>query len=60
MDIFVTMFSFIAVKLMGKLQDGTVFMKKGYDEEPFEFTIDEGNADAVIFDYLVTLKKKKN
>nr|GMD84380.1 peptidyl-prolyl cis-trans isomerase FKBP62-like [Ipomoea batatas] len=23
------------------LQDGTVFVKKGYDEEPFEFTIDE-------------------
>ncbi|XP_014520334.1 70 kDa peptidyl-prolyl isomerase-like [Vigna radiata var. radiata] len=30
------------VKLIGKLQDGTVFTKKGYDDEqPFEFKIDE-------------------
>lgn len=29
------------VKLIGKLQDGTIFLKKGYDEEPFEFKIDE-------------------
>jgi len=35
--------SFAAVKLIGKLQDGTVFIKKGYgDEQPFEFKIDEG------------------
>lgn len=33
-----------SVKLIGKLQDGTVFVKKGYDEEPpFEFRVDEGN-----------------
>lgn len=33
----------VAVKLIGKLQDGTVFVKKGYDdEEPFEFKNDEG------------------
>lgn len=50
-------FSFLAVKLMGKLQDGTVFVKKGYDEEPFEFTIDEGNVEAVIFCYLITRAK---
>ncbi|KAK7400042.1 hypothetical protein VNO78_11241 [Psophocarpus tetragonolobus] len=32
----------VQVKLMGKLQDGTVFIKKGYDDEqPFEFKIDE-------------------
>lgn len=32
----------VKVKLMGKLLDGTVFMKKGHDEEePFEFKIDE-------------------
>ncbi|MCD7464916.1 Peptidyl-prolyl cis-trans isomerase fkbp65 [Datura stramonium] len=32
----------VKVKLMGKLQDGTVFVKKGHDEEePFEFKIDE-------------------
>ncbi|QHO43145.1 Peptidyl-prolyl cis-trans isomerase [Arachis hypogaea] len=30
------------VKLVGKLQDGTVFVKKGEDDEqPFEFKIDE-------------------
>lgn len=35
---------FYAVKLIGKLEDGTVFVKKGHDgEEPFEFKTDEGN-----------------
>lgn len=33
----------VSVKLIGKLQDGTVFLKKGHDDEqPFEFKIDEG------------------
>ncbi|XVE84634.1 hypothetical protein DITRI_Ditri17bG0028400 [Diplodiscus trichospermus] len=31
----------VQVKLIGKLQDGKIFVKKGYDEEPFEFKIDE-------------------
>ncbi|KAJ0502687.1 putative peptidylprolyl isomerase [Helianthus annuus] len=31
----------VQVKLIGKLQDGTVILKKGYDEVPFEFKIDE-------------------
>ncbi|XP_010550903.1 PREDICTED: peptidyl-prolyl cis-trans isomerase FKBP62-like [Tarenaya hassleriana] len=33
----------VRVKLIGKLQDGTVFLKKGHgeDEEPFEFKTDE-------------------
>ncbi|MFS7989035.1 putative peptidylprolyl isomerase [Helianthus anomalus] len=31
----------VQVKLTGKLEDGTVFLKKGYDEVPFEFKIDE-------------------
>ncbi|KAI3743138.1 hypothetical protein L1987_60841 [Smallanthus sonchifolius] len=31
----------VQVKLIGKLQDGTVFVKKGSDEVPFEFKIDE-------------------
>jgi FKBP-type peptidyl-prolyl cis-trans isomerase len=31
------------VKLIGKLQDGTVFVKKGHEEEPFEFKVDEGD-----------------
>ncbi|KAK6279335.1 hypothetical protein POUND7_019602 [Theobroma cacao] len=31
----------VHVKLIGKLQDGKIFVKKGHDEEPFEFKIDE-------------------
>ncbi|XP_062192359.1 70 kDa peptidyl-prolyl isomerase-like [Phragmites australis] len=31
----------VKVKITGKLQDGTVFSKKGHDEEPFEFKTDE-------------------
>ncbi|KAE9603026.1 hypothetical protein Lal_00012788 [Lupinus albus] len=32
----------VQVKLIGKLKDGTIFLKKGYDDEqPFEFKIDE-------------------
>ncbi|XP_015886778.3 70 kDa peptidyl-prolyl isomerase [Ziziphus jujuba] len=31
----------VQVKLTGKLNDGTIFTKKGHDEEPFEFKIDE-------------------
>ncbi|CAL0306337.1 unnamed protein product [Lupinus luteus] len=32
----------VQVKLIGKLTDGTIFLKKGYDDEqPFEFKIDE-------------------
>lgn len=35
--------SSLAVKLIGKLEDGTVFCKKGHDEEElFEFRTDEG------------------
>ncbi|KAL2506376.1 Peptidyl-prolyl cis-trans isomerase FKBP62 [Abeliophyllum distichum] len=32
----------VQVKLIGKLHDGTLFVKKGYDEEPpYEFKVDE-------------------
>ncbi|XP_021290400.1 peptidyl-prolyl cis-trans isomerase FKBP62-like isoform X2 [Herrania umbratica] len=31
----------VHVKLIGKLQDGKIFAKKGHDEELFEFKIDE-------------------
>ncbi|KAF8646596.1 hypothetical protein HU200_065821 [Digitaria exilis] len=31
----------VKAKITGKLQDGTVFTKKGHDEEPFEFKTDE-------------------
>lgn len=39
-----------AVKLMGKLQDGTVFLKKGHDEdELFEFKTEEGTDDILSY-----------
>ncbi|GKV28603.1 hypothetical protein SLEP1_g37626 [Rubroshorea leprosula] len=31
----------VQVKLIGKLDEGTIFVKKGHDEEPFEFKVDE-------------------
>ncbi|KAF5465109.1 hypothetical protein F2P56_015140, partial [Juglans regia] len=31
----------VQVKLIGKLDDGTIFTKKGHEEEPFEFKVDE-------------------
>ena len=39
------LFVHLAVKLIGKLQDGTVFLKKGHDndEQLFEFKADEGS-----------------
>ena len=41
----------LAVKLIGKLQDGTVFLKKGHGEgeEPFEFKTDEGNKNSEFY-----------
>lgn len=40
-----------AVKLIGKLQDGTVFLKKGHGdgEDLFEFKTDEGNGSCVVY-----------
>jgi len=42
---------FLAVKLIGKLGDGTVFLKKGHgeSEELFEFKTDEGNYTSAKF-----------
>ncbi|KAL4351618.1 hypothetical protein GQ457_06G007260 [Hibiscus cannabinus] len=31
----------LLVKIIGKLPNGTIFVKKAYDEEPFEFKIEE-------------------
>lgn len=37
-------FCSVIVKIVGKLEDGTVFLKKGHDgDEPLEFKTDEGN-----------------
>nr|GME18553.1 Peptidyl-prolyl cis-trans isomerase FKBP65 [Ipomoea batatas] len=47
----------VKVKLTGKLQDGTIFVKKGSDEEPFEFKVDE---DQVIDGLDKAVKTMKN
>lgn len=40
------------VKLIGKPQDGTTFVKKGFDDEvPFEFKTDQGKT-YLIFLYI--------
>lgn len=39
----------LTVKITGKLQDGTVFTKKGHDEEPFKFKTDEGKNNILFF-----------
>jgi len=38
------MFVLSVVKIVGKLEDGTLFLKKGHEgDEPLEFKTDEGN-----------------
>jgi hypothetical protein len=47
-----------AVKLIGKLEDGTVFLKKGHDgEEPFEFKVDEEQVIGGLDVTVVNMKK---
>ncbi|XP_021907399.1 peptidyl-prolyl cis-trans isomerase FKBP62-like [Carica papaya] len=48
----------VKVKLMGKLQDGTVFLKKGHDEdELFEFKTEEEQVIDGLDRAVVTMKK---
>ncbi|XP_008792944.2 70 kDa peptidyl-prolyl isomerase-like [Phoenix dactylifera] len=48
----------VTVKLIGKLQDGTVFVKKGYDDEvPFEFKTDEEQVIDGLDQAVITMKK---
>lgn len=48
----------VQVKLIGKLQDGTIFVKKGHDEtEPFEFKTDEEQVIDGLDRAVVTMKK---
>lgn len=51
--------SVVRLKLTGKLQDGTVFLKKGYNdgEELFEFKTDEEQAIDGLDKAVVTMKK---
>jgi len=46
------------VRLIGKLEDGTVFVKKGHDgEEPFEFKTDEEQVIEGLDITVVNMKK---
>ncbi|XP_073007849.1 70 kDa peptidyl-prolyl isomerase-like [Typha latifolia] len=48
----------VKVKFIGKLEDGTVFVKKGHDaEEPFEFKTDEEQVIEGLDQAVVTMKK---
>ncbi|XVF28972.1 hypothetical protein REPUB_Repub15cG0079500 [Reevesia pubescens] len=47
----------VQVKLIGKLQDGKIFVKRGHDEEPFEFKIDEEQVIDGLDKAVKTMKK---
>ncbi|CAL9764481.1 unnamed protein product [Musa acuminata subsp. burmannicoides] len=48
----------VEVKLIGKLDDGTVFVKKGHDgDEPFEFKTDEEQAIEGLDQAVMSMKK---
>lgn len=47
----------VKVKLTGKLQDGTVFVKKGHDGEEFEFRVDEEQVIEGLDRAVKTMKK---
>ncbi|WVZ75369.1 hypothetical protein U9M48_023427 [Paspalum notatum var. saurae] len=48
----------VRVKLIGKLDDGTVFVKKGHDgEEPFEFKTDEDQVIEGLDKAVLSMKK---
>ncbi|XP_027081237.1 70 kDa peptidyl-prolyl isomerase isoform X1 [Coffea arabica] len=47
----------VKVKLTGKLQDGTVFVKKGHDGEEFEFKVDEEQVIEGLDRAVKTMKK---
>ncbi|PKA54873.1 70 kDa peptidyl-prolyl isomerase [Apostasia shenzhenica] len=48
----------VKVKLVGKLQDGTIFLKKGFDEEePFEFKTDEEQVIEGLDHAILSMKK---
>nr|XP_010926682.1 70 kDa peptidyl-prolyl isomerase [Elaeis guineensis] len=48
----------VTVKLIGKLQDGMIFVKKGYDDEvPFEFKTDQEQVIDGLDQAVITMKK---
>ncbi|KAG0608754.1 hypothetical protein M758_8G129900 [Ceratodon purpureus] len=51
--------SVVKVKYVGKLEDGTVFEKKGHDEELFQFVTDEGQVIEGLDQAVLSMKKKE-
>ncbi|KAH1096136.1 hypothetical protein J1N35_013057 [Gossypium stocksii] len=47
----------VQVKLIGKLEDGMIFVKKGHDEGSFEFKVDEGQVTDGLEKTAKTMKK---
>lgn len=47
----------VKVKLSGKLRDGTIFVKKGNDEEPFEWKTDEEQVIEGLDKAVMSMKK---
>ncbi|TYH26831.1 hypothetical protein ES288_A02G020200v1 [Gossypium darwinii] len=47
----------VQVKLIGKLEDGMIFVKKGHDEGSFEFKVDEGQVIDGLEKTVKTMKK---
>ncbi|TYI91841.1 hypothetical protein E1A91_D02G023200v1, partial [Gossypium mustelinum] len=47
----------VQVKLIGKLEDGMIFVKKGHDEGSFEFKVDEGQVIDGLGKTVKTMKK---
>ncbi|BAD44999.1 peptidylprolyl isomerase-like [Oryza sativa Japonica Group] len=48
----------VKVRLLGKLQDGTVFDRRGYgDDEPFEFVVDEGQVIDGLDESVMTMEE---
>ncbi|XP_039050559.1 peptidyl-prolyl cis-trans isomerase FKBP65-like [Hibiscus syriacus] len=50
----------VRVKLVGKLPNGTIFARKGYDKEPLEFKIDEEQVIDGLDKAVKTMKKGEN
>ncbi|CAN6462675.1 unnamed protein product [Victoria cruziana] len=49
----------VKVKLTGKLSDGTVFVKKGHEDEPFEFMTGEEQVIEGLDRAVMTMKKEE-
>lgn len=52
--------STVKVKYVAKLENGTIFEKKGHDEELFQFVTDEGQVVDGLDKAVLTMKKKEH